>query len=119
MLYKHRMPAIGRFQLAAHPTLSRKGAKVELDYVEFIAVREGEEARTWVIQGRELDALFDILTSPELIADLIGDLRDGRSVTFPDDYSAVHLVLLGYRVVHGKSPQRVSIPSTYPMFARR
>jgi hypothetical protein len=60
--------------------LSRKNAKVELDYVEFIAFRDDEGARTWTVQEHELGDLFDILTSPELTPDLIRDLRDGRSV---------------------------------------
>ena len=112
------MSAIGRFQLTAHPKLKGKSAKVELDYVEFIAFRDGEEARTWAVQEHELGLLFDILASPELITELICDLRDGRSVTFPNDYSALHLVLLGFRVPHKKEPQRVCISSTHAFAGR-
>jgi len=107
------MTPIGRFQLTAHPKLTRKSTEVELDHVEFNAFRDGEEARTWVVQGHELGVLFDILASPELATELICDLRNGRSVTFPGDYNAIQSVLLGFRVPRKKAPQRVSVYSTY------
>ena len=92
--------------------LKRKSAKEQLDYFDFIAFGDGDGARIWAAQEHELGVLLDIVASPELITELICDLHDGRSVPFPDDYRAIHLVLRGSAVPHKKVLQPVSISST-------
>ena len=46
--------------------------------------------------AHDLVILFEIVESSELVADLICELHEGTSVTFPGDYSVAELVLLGY-----------------------
>jgi hypothetical protein len=99
--------------------LKRNSAKAQLDYLDFIAVCDGDGARIWAVQEHELGVLLDILASPELTTELICDLHDGRSVPFPDDDSAIHLVLPGSPVPHKKVLQRVSISSTSALARRK
>src|SRR5260370_9568056 len=108
------MPDMGRFKLIAYPTLRhRPDGPGKLNYVEFFASRDGEVNRIWRVEDQHLDTLFDILESPELVTDIICNLRDGTSVALPGDYSAVHLVLLGFRVPFKKPPQPASIPGSF------
>jgi hypothetical protein len=75
-----------------------------LDYVEFFASHEAEDLRIWRM------ALFEIVESSELVADLICELHEGTSVTLPGDYSAAQLVLLGYRIPVRKLPRPANLP---------
>ena len=81
-----------------------------LDYVEFFASHEAEDMRMWRMAAHDLDILFDIVESSELVADLICELHEGTSVALPGDYSAGQLVLLGYRIPIRKPPRPVSLP---------
>jgi hypothetical protein len=107
------MSDIGRFKLIAYPKLRhRPDGLGKLSYVEFFASRDGEVNRVWRVEDQKLDSLFDILESPELVTNIICNLRHGTSVALPGDYSAVHLVLLGFRVPFKKPPQPASVPSS-------
>ena len=100
-----------QFQILAHPKLAHT-AKVRgvLDYVEFFASREAGDTRIWRMPAQNLDILFDIVESSELVADLICELHEGTSVVLPGGYSAAQLVLLGYRVPIRKPPQSATLP---------
>ena len=107
------MSDLGRFKLIAHPKLRlRPDGPGKLNYVEFFASRDGEVKRIWRVEDQNLDTLFDILESPEMVTDIICRLRGGTSVALPGDYSAVHLVLLGFRAPLKKPPQPASVPGS-------
>jgi hypothetical protein len=100
-----------RFQLTARPKLTRNGkANGQIDYVEFSATSsEGNTARVWRIDEWYLTALFNIFESPELVTDIISELRAGNSVTLPGDYSGTQLIQLGFRMPFRKPPHPFSI----------
>jgi hypothetical protein len=81
-----------------------------LYYVEFVASHEAEDLRIWRMPAHDLDILFDIVESSELVADLICALHEGTSVALPGDYSASQLVLLGYRIPARKPPRPANLP---------
>jgi hypothetical protein len=81
-----------------------------LDYVEFFASHETEELRIWRMAADDLDILFDIIESSELVAELICELHEGTSVALPGDYGAAQLVLLGYRIPIRKPPRPANLP---------
>jgi hypothetical protein len=99
------MSEFSRFRLVARPSLHVGKANRRLDYVEFCASCEGKEDRVWRIEEGYLSTLFDVLESPELVTEILCELREGNSVTFPDDYSGTQLVLLGFRIPMKKPPQ--------------
>ena len=98
-----------RFRLTARPKLTRNGkANGQIDYVEFSATsNEGNADRVWRIDEWYLTALFNIFESPELVTDIISELRAGNAVTFPDDYSGTQLIQLGFRMPFRKPPQSI------------
>jgi hypothetical protein len=109
------MTEYSRFQLVARPSLRQKGkAKSQIDYVEFCASCAGHEDRVWRIGEWYLTTLFDILESPELVTDIICELREGNSVTFPGDFSGTQLVLLGFRMPLKKPPQSAFVRTASP-----
>jgi hypothetical protein len=71
---------------------------------------EAEDLRIWRIAAHNLDILFDVVDSSELVADLICELHEGTSVTLPGDYSAAQLVLLAYRIPIRKTPRPSNLP---------
>ena len=108
------MSEFSRFRLVARPTLRRKGKANALESIEFRALCDGKEDRVWRIEEWYLTTLFDVLESPERVTDIISELREGNSVTFPDDYSGTQLVLLGFRMPMRKPPQSAFVPRTSP-----
>jgi hypothetical protein len=108
------MSEFSRFRLVARPTLRRKGKANGIEHVEFRALCEGKEDRVWRIEEWYLSTLFDVLESPELVTDIICELREGNSVTFPDDYSGTQLVLMGFRMPMRKPPQSAFVPRSVP-----
>jgi hypothetical protein len=82
-----------------------------VNYVEVIASRDGEDDRRWRIEVENLGILFDIITPAEAVVDMICDLRDGTAVTLPGGYSAVNLILLGFRMPFKKPPTKSNIPN--------
>ena len=105
------MPDTIRFRILAHPKMvNRATARSGLDYVEFFASHGAENLRIWRMAAHDLDILFDIVESSELVADLICELHEGNSVALPGDYSAAQLVLLGYRIPIRKPPRPASLP---------
>jgi hypothetical protein len=109
------MSEFSRFRLVARPTLRRKGkANGAIDYVEFRALCDGKEDRVWRIDEWYLTTLFDVLESPEVVANIICELREGNTVTFPNDYSGTQLVLLGFRMPMRKPPQSAFVPRSSP-----
>jgi hypothetical protein len=103
------MAELNRFQLVARPSLRRQGGGIE--YVEFRASRDGREERVWRIEEWYLTVLFDVLESPEAVTEILCELSEGRSVTFPEDYSGTQLVLLGFRLPMKKPPQSAFVRS--------
>ena len=105
------MPNWNRFHLTARPKLTRKGkANGQIDYVEFSATSsDGNADRVWRIDEWYLTALFYIFESPELVTDIISELRAGNSVTFPDDYSGTQLIQLGFRMPFRKPPHPLTV----------
>jgi hypothetical protein len=100
-----------RFQILARPKMvHRANGGGGLDHVEFFASHEAEDLRIWRIAAHNLDILFDVVDSSELVADLICELHEGTSVTLPGDYSAAQLVLLGYRIPIRKTPRPSNLP---------
>jgi hypothetical protein len=108
------MSEFSRFRLVARPTLRRKGKLNEIACVEFRALCDGKEDRVWCIEEWYLSTLFDVLESPEVVAEIICELREGNAVTFPDDYSGTQLVLLGFRMPMRKPPQSAFVPRVSP-----
>ena len=108
------MSELSRFRLVARPTLRRKGKANEIECVEFCASCAGHEDRVWRIDEWYLSTLFDVLESPEVVTEIICELREGKSVTFPDDYSGTQLVLLGFRMAMRKPPQSAFVPRSAP-----
>ena len=107
------MSAAGRFRITASPTFSSTPEGVViLRHVDFCATCEGDVTRTWRVETESLTCLFDILESEDLATDLICDLYEGNDVTLPGDYSAVHLVVLGFRMPFKKAPHRAGVPAT-------
>ncbi len=107
------MSEFSRFQLVARPSLRRSGkTNSQIDYVEFRASCAGHEDRVWRIEEWNLDTLFEIIESPELVTEIICELSEGKSVTFPADYSGTQLVLLGFRMPVKKPPQSVFVRGT-------
>ena len=105
------MPDTNRFQISARPKkVHQANTGGGLDYVEFFASHEAEDLRIWRMAAHELDILFDIVESSELVADLICELHEGTSVVLPGDYSAAQLVLLGYRIPTRKPPRPANLP---------
>jgi hypothetical protein len=105
------MPDTSWFQIIARPKMVHcTNVTSGLDYVEFFASHEVEDLRIWRIAPHDLDILFDIVESSELVADIICELHEGISVTLPGNYSAAQLVLLGYRTPLRKSPRPASLP---------
>jgi hypothetical protein len=105
------MPDTIRFRILAHPKMvNRATAGSRLDYVEFFASHGAEELRIWRMATHDLDILFDIVESSELVADPICELHEGTSVALPGDYSAAQLVLLGYCIPIRKPPRPASPP---------
>jgi hypothetical protein len=105
------MPDTSRFQILARPKIvHRANAAGGLDYVEFFASHEAEDLRIWRMAANDLDILFDIVESSELVTDLICELHGGTSVALPGAYSATQLVLLGYRIPSRKPPQPANLP---------
>ncbi len=103
-----------RFRLTARPELTRKGkANGQIDYVEFSASSEGNADRVLRIDEWYLTALFNIFESPELVTDIISELRAGNSVTFPDDYSGTQLIQLGFRMPFRKPPHSLSVSTIH------
>jgi hypothetical protein len=109
------MSEFSRFRLVARPTLRRKGKANEIESVEFRALCDGKEDRVWRIDEWYLTTLFDVLESPEVVTEIICELREGHSVTFPDDYSGTQLVLMGFRIPMRKPPQAAFVPRTSPV----
>ena len=107
------MPNSSRFQLAARPKLTRNGKpNGQIDYVEFSATSsDGHADRVWRVDQWYLTALFNIFESPELVSDIITELRAGNPVTFPDDYSGTQLIQLGFRMPFRKPPHPLSVSS--------
>ena len=108
------MSEFSRFRLVARPVLRRKGNANEIDYVEFRALCDGKEDRVWRIDEWYLPTLFDVLESSELVTEILCELREGHSVTFPDDYSGTQLVLLGFRMPIKKPPLSAFVPRESP-----
>jgi hypothetical protein len=108
------MSEFSRFRLVARPTLRRKGKVNGIESVEFRALCDGKEDRVWRIEEWYLTTLFDVLESPELAAEILCELRDGKTVAFPDDYSGTQLVLLGFRMPMKKPPQSAFVPRVSP-----
>jgi hypothetical protein len=109
------MSESSRFQLVAHPSLRSKGGAGDgIAHVEFRAFCEGHEERVWRIEEWYLTTLFDILDSPEVVTEILCELREGRPVTFPGDYSGTQLVLLGYRMAVRKPPQSAFVRCSAP-----
>ena len=103
-----------RFRLTARPKLTRQGkANGQIDYVEFSASSEGSADRVWRVDEWYLTTLFNIFESPELVTDVISELRAGNSVTFPDDYSGTQLIQLGFRMPFKKPPHPLSIATIH------
>jgi hypothetical protein len=101
------MPDTIRFRILAHPKIvNRATARSGLDY----ASHGAENLRIWRMAAHDLDILFDIVESSELVADLICELHEGTSVALPGGYSAAQLVLLGYRIPIRKPPRPASLP---------
>jgi hypothetical protein len=89
-----------RFTLTAYPKLKHKGkANGRIDYVELSATSSaGNRDRVWRVDEWFLTKLFSVIESPELVTDIICELRAGNSVTFPNDYSGAQLTV---RFSHG------------------
>jgi hypothetical protein len=106
------MSATDRFRIVLNPKLARKSdAPESLDYVEVVASRDGEVDRLWRVEVKNLVDLFDIIDLAAAV-NVICDLRDGTAVTLPGDYSALHLILLGFRMPSKKAPRKSNIPNT-------
>jgi hypothetical protein len=111
-VYHFGMSESSRFQLVARPTLRGKGAAGGgIAHVEFRASCDGQEERVWRIEEWYLSTLFDIIESRQLVTETLCELRDGRPVRFPGDYSGTQLVLLGYRMAIRKPPQSAFVLS--------
>jgi hypothetical protein len=109
------MSEFRRFLLVARPSLRRSGkTNSQIDYVEFRASCAGHEDRVWRIEEWYLSTLFEIIDSPELVTEIICELRAGNSVTFPEDYSGTQLVLLGFRIPMKKPPQSAFVRTVAP-----
>ena len=108
------MSEFSRFRLVARPTMRRKGKVNGIEYVEFRALCDGKEDRVWRIDEWYLPTLFDVLESPELVTEILCELREGNTVTFPSDYSGTQLVLLGFRMPMRKRPQSAFVPRPSP-----
>ena len=103
---KYFMLATDRFRIVLNPKLACKSdAPESLDYVEVIASRDGEIDRLWRVEVENLVDLFDIIDRAQAVINMICDLRDGTAVTLPGDYSAVHLILLGFRMPFKNTPK--------------
>jgi hypothetical protein len=100
-----------RFQLTARPKPTRNGkANGQIDYVELSASSsEGNANRVWRLDEWYLTALFDVFESPELVIDIISELRAGNSVTFPDDDSGTQRIQLGFRMPFRKPPHPLTV----------
>jgi len=98
-----------RFQLTASPVMKRTDDGVVLDFVEFTATR-GEDARSWLVAESQLATLPDVVPSSNA-GNYVDELRHGRAVNFVEDFSAVHLVLLGYRILSQKAARPMSLPN--------
>jgi hypothetical protein len=109
------MSESSRFQLVARPFLRRSGkTNSQIDYVEFRASCAGHEDRVWRVEEWFLATLFEIIESSELAGEIICELREGNSVTFPADYSGTQLVLLGFRMPVKKPPQSAFVRTAVP-----
>src|SRR5260370_35714880 len=106
------MPVTDRFRIVVSPKLTCKSdAPGRVDYVEVVASRDGEVDRLWRVEVENLVDLFDIIEPDETVINMICDLRDGTAVALPGSYSAVHLILLGFRMPFNKTPSRSDIPN--------
>src|SRR5258705_12717267 len=104
------MPDTNRFQVLARPKMVRRATVgFGLNYVEFFASHEAD-LRIWRMAAHDLDILFEIVESSELVADLLCALHEGTSVTLDGAYSYAQLALLGFRI-HVRTPPRRANPS--------
>jgi hypothetical protein len=93
------MPVADKFRVVLRPKLAcESDAPWTVKYVEVVASRGGEADRRWRIEVENLGILIDIIEPADAVVNMICDLRDGTAVTLPGDYSAMNLVLLGFRM---------------------
>jgi hypothetical protein len=106
------MPVTDRFRIALNPKLACKDDPPEsLDYVEVVASRDGKVDRLWCVEIENLIDLFDMIDPTEAVINMICDLRGGIAVILPGDYSALHLILLDFRMPFKNPPRKSNIPN--------
>jgi hypothetical protein len=107
-----------KFRLTGYPLTRDAGESIRLVSVRFVAERKDGEVRSWHVRESDLLALFEILPSEDLIAKLMTNLREGLVVAFPGNYSAMQLVLLGFRAQLDGMPMSVGIPTSLSTYSR-
>lgn len=81
------------FKLKAVPFLLNEGEfKGHLETVSFLAESETESVKWWAVNVGTFESDFSRIVSPELAHHMVGQLRQGETVEFPNLYelSDVH-----------------------------